>query len=251
MSEKTTASPNSAPLLRAADVEDVAQARQVLGEDVAAGGLQAVAEAGAVDEEGNLPVLADLVQLFELPLGVDGPELRRERDIDHARLGHVLAAEVAVVRLERVAHLRRGDLARGRGEGERLVAAVLHGAGLVDVDVGALRAEHALVWAEEGGDDRDVGLRAAHQEVHVGVRAVEDVADAPGGLRAVRILSVAQGLLQVCGLQRLQDLRTASFQIIAFEVEHIRYQLIVSVVQGKKKFLWIYLGIDYFCDNRA
>ena len=132
----------------------------------------------------------------------------------------MLAAEVAVVCLERVAYLLRGDLASGRGEGERLVAAVLHGAGLVDVDVGALRAEHALVRAEQGGDDRDIGLRAAHQEMDVGVGAVEDIADAPGGFLAVRILPVAQGLLQVRGLQRLQDLRTASFQIIAFEMEH-------------------------------
>ena len=90
----------------------------------------------------------------------------------------------------------------------------------MDVDVRAGRAEHALVRPEQGSDDGGIGLRAADQEMDVGVRAVEDEADHLGRFRAMGIFPVAGGLLQVCRLKGLEDLRTASFQVVAFEVEH-------------------------------
>ena len=132
----------------------------------------------------------------------------------------MLAAEVALVRLQRRTHLRRADLAVPGGEGEHLVPAVLHGAGLMDVDVAALRAEHALVRPQQGSDHGGVGLRPAHEEMDLGVRAAEDVADHVRRLAAMRILPVTQRLFQVCLPERVEDLRAASFQIIAFEMVH-------------------------------
>ena len=168
------------------------------------------------------------MQRFELLLAVDGPELRRERDIDHAGLHGVLAAEVAPVRFQQGADLIGGNLAVRGGQGQDLVSALLHGAGLVDVDVSAGGAHDALVRAELRGDDGGVGLRPADEEMDLGVRAAEHAADQVRGPGAMRVLSVAQGLLQVGLPERLENLRTAAFQVVAFETDHKKRSLLTK-----------------------
>ena len=43
-----------------------------------------------------------------------------------------------------------------------------HGTGLMHTNVARLHADHSLAAKEKGVYDRSVGLRAAHEEVHVG-----------------------------------------------------------------------------------
>ena len=67
----------------------------------------------------------------------------------------------------------------------------------MDVDVAALGADHALVGLQDGGDHGRIRLRPADEEMHLGVRAVEHVANHVRRFRAMGILPVAERLLQV------------------------------------------------------
>ena len=49
-----------------------------------------------------------------------------------------------------------GDLAVGAGQGKNLVAGGLHGAGLMDMDMAAFRAENPLMGPQSGGDHRQI-----------------------------------------------------------------------------------------------
>ena len=133
----------------------------------------------------------------------------------------MLAAEVAVVRLHEGEDLLCADLAVAGGQGQHLVAGVLHGAGLVDVDVAALGADHALIGFQDGGDDGDVGLRAAHEEMHGGIGGVEHIADHIRGPGAMGIFAVSERLLVIRILQGFQDRRMAALQVVAFEKDHL------------------------------
>ena len=74
---------------------------------------------------------------------------------------------------------------------------------------------------QEGGDDRHVGLGPADEEVDLQGVVAAGTADQLRRPRAVGIFPVAGGLLEVRLRQPLQDLRQATFQIIAVKSFHI------------------------------
>ena len=116
-----------------------------------------------------------------------------------------------------VVDLCGSDLAVGRGEREYLVAAMLHGPGLVDVDMRRFGAEDTLVRLENGRDDGGVGLRAADQEVNVGVQAAAGAPDEFARLRAVLVLAVSYGLDHIGFLKALHDAGKRALTIVACE----------------------------------
>ena len=136
--------------------------------DVAIGSRKAVAQAGSVDEEWNLEILANAMDGFEFARRIERAELGGEGDIDHAGKHHVRPRGVGVETTEIVLKLRRRHLAIVRGQGEHLVAVSLDGARLVYVDMARFHGHHALVGAQHRVDDGGVGLGAADEEENLG-----------------------------------------------------------------------------------
>ena len=217
----TTASPNRAPTL-------VPQTGNLRQGQIRAVGHQAVAQAGAVDEQGQAAAAAGVVQRRQLRLGVQGASLGGVGDVDHAGLDDMLSGFVVAVPVHIVRHLLGRDLAVVGGQGDDLVAGGLDGAGLVAVDVAADGGQNALPGAEDGGNDRGVGLGAAHQEVDIGLRRLAGGPDLlPGGV-AVLVLAVAHGLHHIRFVQLCHQGGVGTLQIIAVEIDH----------RSQAPFLW-------------
>ena len=124
--------------------------------------------------------------------------------------------------------LRCADLSIGTGQGEDLMAAVLDGARLVDIDVSRRRAEYALMRPQEGAEDRGIGLGPADEEMDLRLRRFTRETDQLRRPLAMRIGAVAGGLLQVGLLQSLQDGGMTAFEVVAFEMDHgrqVRFQI--------------------------
>ena len=78
----------------------------------------------------------------------------------------MLPVRIVAVRFEEAADLCGADLSVFGRQGERLVARMLDGSGLVDVYMSGSGSDYSLVRTQQGGDHRDVGLGAAGQEMH-------------------------------------------------------------------------------------
>ena len=101
------------------------------------------------------------------------------------------------------------------------MAAGFHRAGLMHVDMPGGGAQHALMGTQDGGDHRHIGLGAAHQKMHGGLRGLAGRADQRPGALAVGVLAVAGGLLHIGAGQRLQDRRMRALHIITVKTDHI------------------------------
>ena len=110
------------------------------------------------------------------------------------------------------------DLAvHGRGV-EDLVAAALDDAGLVHVDMAGVRRDDPLPRQEDRVDDGRIRLRAAHQEVHVGVGSLAGLANQVAGALAVLVGAIAAGLLHVGGDEGIQHPGVRAFLVVTGEV---------------------------------
>ena len=76
------------------------------------------------------------------------------------------------------------------GEGQHLMPGVLHGACLMDIDMGRLDGDRAFVVRQHGSNDGRIGLGAAHQEMDLTLRAVTSLQDLPLRALGVRIVAV-------------------------------------------------------------
>ena len=111
-------------------------------------------------------------------------------------------------------------LALVAGDGEHLVAAKLDGARLVAGDVASLGSNDALVRREQHVDHRRVGLRAAHQQKHVGIGGLAGLANKLLGTLGMCIGSVAGLRLHVGVDERLQHCRMCTVGIVVVKREH-------------------------------
>ena len=127
----------------------------------------------------------------------------------------MLVVLVVEMPFDRIINLLRGDLAVRARQRQDLVPAVLDGAGLVDIDMARLGAEHSLVGLQHRSYDGGVGLRAADQEMDIYVLPAAGAADEPARLGAVLILAVADGLYHICVLKALHDPGESALAIIA------------------------------------
>lgn len=206
-------------LLRTAEVEDIAEACQLRQCQIARAARQAIAEARAVDEERHVVAAADVVDGREFGFAVDGAILRRHGEIDHAGLYHVLVVAVGVMAADGGLNLLGINLAAHGRESQHLVAAMLDGAGLMNIDVTVRCADDALIGTKHGGDDSRVGLRAAHEEVNIGIGSLTGSLDQFAGMGAVFVLAVAGSLHEVRSHQTLQDGWMSAFVVITLELD--------------------------------
>ena len=132
----------------------------------------------------------------------------------------MLVALVFVEHLDIVLEILGVHLALVAGDGEHLVAAKLDGARLVASDMAGLGGNDALVGREQHVNHRRVGLRAAHQQEHVGIGGLTGLANQLLGTLGVRIGTVAGLRLHVGIDERLQHCRMSTVGIVVVEREH-------------------------------
>ena len=165
------------PALGAADVERIAQPREVGQAHVVGAAGESVGEARAVDVQPHAELIARPAHLLELGARVERAVLGGLREVDHAGLHHMVAVAVVCPRGGRPAHLCGRQLPELAIKLDHLVAASLDRPGFVHAHVPALRGHDALPGSEQRVDDHHVGLRATHQEVDVGLRASARLSD--------------------------------------------------------------------------
>ena len=110
------------------------------------------------------------------------------------------------------------DLAFDGGSVEDLVAAALDDAGLVHVDVAGVGGDDTLPGQEDRVDDSRVRLRAADQEVNVGVGGLAGLADQVAGALAVLVGAVAARLFHVGGDEGVEHPGVRAFLVVTGEV---------------------------------
>ena len=156
----------------------------------------------------------------ELGARIHRAVFRRLRDIHAARAHHVRMVRVRVEPFAIVVELRRADLAVLLRQCEHLVPGRLDCAGLMRVDVRAVRADDARVLRGDRVDDHLVRLRAAGEEPDVAFRVVAQCTDLAGGGFAVVVGAVAGVRLVLDLLHARDDLRAGGGGIIVFKRQH-------------------------------
>ena len=96
----------------------------------------------------------------------------------------------------------------------------LHRARLMDVDVSALGADRRLMGPQGRRQDRQIGLRPAHQEVDRRVLPAAFAADQVSSALTVVVRAVAGGLLQIRLHQPVQDPLVTALAVITRKVYH-------------------------------
>ena len=129
--------------------------------------------------------------------------------------------EVVFEALTVFVELFAGDLAVVLGECEHFVSSRLDGAGLVRVDVRALRAYDACVLRGNGAEHGLVRLCASHEEPDVGLCGITGFANLVCGRIAILVLAIAGVLFVRHGLHAGDDLRGGGGGIIVFERQHM------------------------------
>ena len=94
----------------------------------------------------------------------------------------------------------------------------LDNAGLVHVDVAGVGRDDPLPGQEDRVDDGRVRLRAAHQEVHVGVGSLAGLANQVAGALAVLVGAVAARLFHVGGDEGVEHPGVRAFLVVTGEV---------------------------------
>lgn len=166
---------------------------------------------------------AHLRERGKFGLAVCRAKLSRLRNVYHAGLDDVLFNRAGgVVLFDEVLHLLRVELAVGSGQGEHFVAGGFDGAGFVGGDVAGFGSDNALVRPQDMGDYSGIGLRAAHQKMHISCLAANGRADFGAGRLAVGIKAVARGLLKIAVNHALKNGRMAAGEIVVAKREHGR-----------------------------
>ncbi len=91
---------------------------------------------------------------------------------------------------------------------------MLHGTGLMDMDMPCIRGDRSFIRSERCRDDRGVGLRTAHKEMHFGFGTLTGLPYQVSRLFAPFIHAVSFGLLKVSLFQKAEYLRMGSFCIV-------------------------------------
>ena len=181
---------------------------------------QAVAEPGAVDEEGQAVPEADFPDPGQFLLGIDGPVFRREGDVDHAGKYHVGAGLVGIEAPEVRVQFFREDFPLMGGKGQYLVPCEFDGTGLVDPYVACFGRNDPFVAFQHCGNHRGVGLGAAREEEDLCVRAADGLPDPCLCAQAETVFPVSGFLDQVGFGETPEDFRDGSDVIIASERDH-------------------------------
>ena len=139
----------------------------------------------------------------------------------------MVIAAVMIIVYQILLHFPRVQLAVMLGQGQYLVAGELDSSRLMSGDMPRSSGDHALIAAQQRGDHRGVGLGAAHQKVHVPLRATAGRQNFFLRAVAVSVMAVAGLLFQIGLHQPPKDGRMGSFAIIVFKIQH-RFSLFPS-----------------------
>ena len=203
--------------LGTADIEHVAEPRELGQRHIALVARERIGQARAVHKERYLVLAADLMDGREIGLAVERAELRWERNIRRAREHHVLVVAVLIEQLDKAVELGGVHLAVVCRNGEHLVSRELDGAGLMAGHMARLGRDHALVGSEQHVEHDLVGLRAADQEEHLGLGGIACGADQLLGMLAVPIHPIARHGFHVGIGQCLQHRRVRAEGVIVLE----------------------------------
>ena len=118
----------------------------------------------------------------------------------------------------------------------------LHSAGFMAVDVSGVRGDNALIWMQHGVDDDLIGLGAAGDEKHVGVRAGAGGADLFLGGVAVAVLAISGELFQIGFQQVLQNGLVGAFSVVAFKRQHENFSFIYEIRGDADALFYRYQG---------
>ena len=99
----------------------------------------------------------------------------------------------------------------------------------MDMDVACVSAQHALPRPQRGGNNRQIGLRCAHKEMHGSIRCVTEQTNLRGGLGAVGVLPIAGGLVKIGPLHKVQYGGGCALAIVTFKTKHILNSLPISM----------------------
>lgn len=207
-------------LLGASDIKDICQTGNVGKGDVAGATSETIAQTGTIDEERHGTAVADLADGSKLSQRIDGAQLGGEREIDEPRLYHVFVVGIGVMSVDGIGNLPGRYLAIHGRQGKHLMAAMLDGSRLVDVDVSRLGTQHALIGAEHRGDDGGIGLRATHQEVYLGIGSIAHLAHQLTGLFTPGIFAITAGLFPIGFNQTPENEGMAALVVVILKLNH-------------------------------
>ena len=114
----------------------------------------------------------------------------------------------------------RRQLAVHMGGGADLVARGLDGPGFMDVDVARIGGDGCFPGPQSRGNDRLIGLGAAHQKMDVGIGTLEPVANLLSGLPAVGVQPIAHGGAEIGPVQRFHHLGQRALGVVVAEKIH-------------------------------
>ena len=100
------------------------------------------------------------------------------------------------------------------------MSCALDGSRLMHINVSAIDSEHALIGAQEMGDDGSIGLRTTHEKVYVNVFASASRLDECYRLYAIGVLTIAHSLLHIGVGKALQDEGMSTLVIVTLELYH-------------------------------
>ncbi len=105
-------------------------------------------------------------------------------------------------------------------DGEHLMSRSLDSSRLVQSHVARSGGDNALVGAQKALDDRGVGLRATHQQMHLAILQAARRENLPACRSTILIYTVAYRLLQIGAHECLQNQRVRALHVIAIKVLH-------------------------------
>ena len=211
--------------LRAANVEGIAMGGEPWQRDVVGRRGQGITQTGTIDIELKPVLLTGGIEAGYLVARIDRAVFGWEGDIDHARLGAMLAASIVHEGAHEVVQFGHGQFAIVARQRYHFMAGSLDGRGFVHVDMAGIDGDHGLVGTHHAINDGGIGLRAAHQEEDFGIRCAAGHAYLLLGLFAIYIKSIGCRRLGIGFHESLYHLRMRPVVVVTFKRDHIIYIL--------------------------
>ena len=158
--------------------------------------------------------------ILEFLSAVKSPVFCRLRDIHHARLYSMFMVRIIPMHLIGMPYLSRRDPAVFTWKRQDFMPDRLYRSGLMYIHMPGHRRQHSLMWAQDGGDHRKVGLCPAHKEMYIYIHTAALVLDPLLRTAAERIFPIPRRLDKIRLFQLLYDGRVRPFQIITFKSDH-------------------------------
>ena len=125
-------------------------------------------------------------------------------------------------------HLVAGNGSVLIGQHQYFMAGGLDGAGLMAIDMSGICTEHALIGPQHRGDDGGVGLRTAHQEMHICRRGAAGHFHQFSGPITMGVQAVSRCLFHIGGHHALQNAGMTALGIVTLKIDHRQIPFSIS-----------------------